>query len=132
MRKRTAGSPSVGAMPLPPKEFVTRVKETLGVESPTEFAKAIRLGGYNAPQRARRWLEGDHAPDYEATMLMLEAVGWIAIPTTNGAGSATPERVLDEAAVAAAIHEIADVLDRLTLLVAAQEQPPPRKRRRSA
>jgi len=87
-------------VPLPPKQFVALVAEALKSESPTDLAKAIKLGGYNAPQRVRRWMDGDHAPDYEGTMLMLEAAGMLNLehpsPSEPPAGGRDDDQLLAE------------------------------------
>lgn len=98
---------------------MARVSAALKVETPTELAKAIKLGGYNAPQRARRWMDGDHAPDYEGTMLMLEATGWLQIAESSPTRRV---RALDERELVAAIDEVTNVLGRLQRLV--DEQGP--------
>ena len=53
--------------------------ERLDTESYTEFARKINLTSYEAPKRVRRWADGENDPDFEGTMLILEAVGWLSM-----------------------------------------------------
>lgn len=109
---------------------MAEVAKALGVSTPTELAKAIKLEGYNSPQRVRRWMEGNNAPDYEGTMLMLEATGWLKIPKSRAA--IRHGRALDERELVSAIDEITNVLVRLQRLVDEQDPPQREQRRRGA
>lgn len=68
----------------------------VGVESPTDLARAIGLTDYSAPRNITRWLDGENAPGYEATILLLRAAGYLrdeALPSSPTAPDATLEAV---------------------------------------
>src|SRR4051812_19249298 len=74
----------------PPHEFVRLVKERLGVEQPSEIARKLGLTDYGAPQRVRRWINGRNGPDYEGTMAMLQAAGWLSMDNGDASLWADP------------------------------------------
>lgn len=45
-----------------------------------KFARAMKfnLTADNPSRKVKNWLEGQNEPDYEATMAMLEAAGWLS------------------------------------------------------
>lgn len=113
-----------------PDNFVAAVARALNAATPTDLARAIKLPGYNAPQRVRRWMEGDNAPDYEGVMLMLEATGWFRLRNTSDGASPIQAPGLDADALAAALEELVAlqeredaVLEQLLARAAAQVQP---------
>lgn len=95
-----------------PEKFVSAVARELNASTPTDLARAIKLPGYNAPQRVRRWMEGDNAPDYEGVMLMLEATGWFRLGAAVAGATPDQAQALETAAVAAALEELAELQER--------------------
>lgn len=57
--------------------LVRVVMEKLGVKGATALARELGMSDYSAPRRIADWLEGKYAPNYEATMLMLERAGFL-------------------------------------------------------
>lgn len=79
-----------------PEEFIELVTSKLGVTKPGDVARALGLTDYGAPQRVARWMKGRNGPNYEGTMLMLDAAGWLNITVDRA-----EEGGLDAAAAAA-------------------------------
>jgi hypothetical protein len=102
----------------PPKQFVSDVMKILGVESDTEFARALGLTDYRAPQRVRRWRVAQNGPNYEGTMLMLEKAGMLKdVPTRASTPAATARAAgatLSETELAAALRDLAAAVDAQT------------------
>lgn len=69
-------------MPLTAQELVTLVMQLTGATTPTELAREIGMQGYSAPQRVKRWLDGTNEPDFEGTLLLLDAAGLLATETS--------------------------------------------------
>lgn len=75
-----------------PDALVKAAMEAVGTSSPTELARAVGLTGYSDPRNITRWIEGENAPGYEATLLLLRAAGMLnleapAPPSTAPSGS---------------------------------------------
>lgn len=113
-------------------ELVRAAMKATGASTSTQLAKALDLRGYSAPRNVKRWLEGVNDPDFESTLQLLDAAGWLTI---GGSSNANPGPALDRDAVAAALEELADLQERQDavlerLLGHATEQAPPRGGRR--
>jgi len=106
--------------------FVRAVMRQLGCDGPTDLANRLSLG-VNSPRRIKRWLDGENEPDYEATMLMLEAAGWLNMAAdAQEAAASSPDHLEQIAgAVKAILANQAQILDRLP---AASEQPARQRR----
>ena len=102
-----------------PPELVKRAMDATGSSTPTELARALKMTAYSAPRNIQRWLDGVSSPEYESTLQPLEAAGLLGQNSTP----VPLRRALDQRELATAIHEIADVLDRLRNLVGEQEHP---------
>jgi hypothetical protein len=69
-----AGIPFTGA------ELVEAAMKATGtVGQPRELGKRLHMDPYNAQQRITRWLKGENDPDFEGTLLLLEAAGWLHV-----------------------------------------------------
>ena len=60
-------------------ELVRLAMERLECETPGELARKLGLQPYDSPKRVRRWLDGETAPDYEATMTILDRIGALSL-----------------------------------------------------
>lgn len=106
-------------------ELVTRAKERLGVKTDTDLARALGLKDYAAPQRIRRWRLGQNEPDYEATLLLLEAAGLL----NEEAAPHTAPLVIDSemaaqmAAVLSAVERIESSVARIVSRASAPAPP---------
>jgi len=60
-----------------PSTLVRLVMETLGTKGPTALARELGMRDYGAPRKIGDWLDGKYAPNYEATMLMLNRAGFL-------------------------------------------------------
>ena len=62
--------------------FVRAVMAKLGYtpQERAKFARAMKfnLTADNPSRKVKNWLQGRNGPDYEATMAMLEATGWLS------------------------------------------------------
>lgn len=68
----------------------------LGMSKPTDFANHLELGA-NGYRKVKRWLDADNDPDFESTIKMLEACGWLNMNANGqvaGASSAIPPEAL--------------------------------------
>lgn len=59
-------------------ELVRAVMAQLGITRNVDLARELALD-MNGPSRISKWLAGKSSPDYEATMKMLDACGWLNI-----------------------------------------------------
>ena len=77
-------------MPPQASTLVRLVMETLGVNGATALARELGMSDYGAPRKIGDWIEGRFAPNYEATMLMLERAGFLnlddSVPQQPAAG----------------------------------------------
>ena len=64
-------------MPPQASTLIRLVMETLGVNGATALARELGMTDYGAPRKIGDWIEGRFAPNYEATMLMLERAGFL-------------------------------------------------------
>ena len=64
-------------MPPQASTLIRLVMETLGVNGATALARELGMTGYGVPRKIGDWIEGRFAPNYEATMLMLERAGFL-------------------------------------------------------
>ena len=64
-------------MPPQASTLIRLVMETLGVNGATALARELGMSDYGAPRKIGDWIEGRFAPNYEATMLMLERAGFL-------------------------------------------------------
>lgn len=78
-------------------ELVAGMIKSLGLTGPTPLARKAGLS-FSGPDNIRRWLKGDHDPDFESTMALLSAAGWLKEEEIQAAVAA----VRAEAAAAAA------------------------------
>ena len=60
-----------------PSTLVRLVMKTLGTKGPTALARELGMTDYGAPRKIGDWLDGKYAPNYEATMLMLNRAGFL-------------------------------------------------------
>ena len=77
-------------MPTKASTLVRVVMETLGAEGPTALARELGMTDYSAPRKIADWLEGKYAPNYEATILMLERSGLLNLEAHTRQGT-TPD-----------------------------------------
>lgn len=58
-------------------DLVRFVMQKTGLEKPSEIAKMLGLTSYSSPQRVTRWIAGENEPDFDATLALLAAAGWL-------------------------------------------------------
>jgi hypothetical protein len=91
------------------QRVVALVMERLSLNSPAELAKALEMPPYSsgAINQVRRWIRGDHGPNFDYTMTMLSKAGllseeadraWKGLPALDAAGAARAAREEAEAA----------------------------------
>lgn len=83
--------------------FVQAVMDRLGVSQPVDLARSMGWTGsthYNTPNRIGRWLRGSSAPNYEATMEMIDRCGWFTAKARKDLG------LDDGGAVAQAVDQV--------------------------
>lgn len=89
------------------QDLVALVIKRLGTNGPTELARALKLGGMHDVQRVSRWMKSRNGPDYEGTIVLLDALGLL---TENGRATLSlPDRPReDEAEVVREARRAAD------------------------
>lgn len=90
--------------------------------SGSKFATALGLEGGEPAARVRYWLKQRGAPDYEATIAILEYLGWLSAAAAGGVerapatvGSTSDERWRDQ--VDRQLEHQAETLRQLMLMV---------------
>jgi len=61
-----------------PPDLVRAAMAATGTETATDLARTLRMTSYSAPRNIKRWLDGVAQPDFEATLLLLDAAGLLA------------------------------------------------------
>ena len=82
-------------MPPEPTTLVRLVMDILGAKGPTALARELGMNDYSAPRKIADWLEGKYAPNYEATMLMLERVGFLNLEANKPQKPVLPDPLTD-------------------------------------
>lgn len=86
------------------KELVVIVLERMGIHpiregrtGDAELAMRLRLSGGSTSQRVKRWRIGLNEPDYESTILLLDAAGFLTPQARTSLGLAHREPQVEEA-----------------------------------
>jgi hypothetical protein len=58
-------------------QFVRAVMRKLGARGPKDLARKAQLDPWYVDKRIRNWLQGRNEPNFEATILLLQAAGWL-------------------------------------------------------
>lgn len=107
--------------PLEAEELVKRAMTALKAKNASQFAVALGLTGRNEERRVRSWVDGKAKPNYEGTLLLLDAAGLLR---------ETPTRKPRETTAGTELAElVAELVDLSGRLVAALERPEPRSTR---
>lgn len=94
-------------------ELVRLAMERTGAAGPTELADRIGMTERRAPEKISRWLAGTHEPSYEATLLLLDAAGWL----TGVDGQEPPGDELAERRRMTPAEEVAEQLRKQSALL---------------
>jgi hypothetical protein len=87
-------------MPIEAPELVRAAMTATGTATPTQLARALRMPSYSAPRNISRWLESVSKPDYDSTLLLLQAAGYLTIPAARPAAAEAAGEARAEAAAA--------------------------------
>lgn len=78
-------APCFSAWGMDVQELLRLAMEAAGIDPAdprraSKLAHALDLGGFNLPQRVRRWLDGETKPDYDATLALLRLAKLLGPP----------------------------------------------------